>query len=259
MQMRLMLEDWGYEVASVVDGLDAIRSLKLELPDIVVTDMELPELNGLQLVAAIRRDYPTVPAVLVTGKGSEELAVEALRLGAAGYVPKSQLLQLLHETIQQILSALRTDQSFGALIDCLEDTSYHFCMANDPKFIAPIAQFITQVVQGMNLFDETEVVRLSMAIEHALLNAIYRGNLELSRNELPITDNGILSGHEPEIAKLKRQQAPYSQRQIHFFAQINRAEVRITVRDEGPALIHAKFPPLPAPNLWNPKRDVASS
>jgi CheY-like chemotaxis protein len=49
------------------------------LPDAVLTDLDMPEMNGLQLVEAIRRDYPAVPVILMTALGSEEIAVEALQ------------------------------------------------------------------------------------------------------------------------------------------------------------------------------------
>ena len=74
--------------------------------DVVVTDLEMPEVNGLQLVEAMRADYPHVPAILITSRGSEELASQALRQGAASYVPKSHLKAMLADTIANVMGVM---------------------------------------------------------------------------------------------------------------------------------------------------------
>ena len=149
---------------------------------------------------------------------------------------------MLGETLENVLGTLRTDESFAALIDCLEENEYRFCMANDPALIRPLTNLITQVTNGMSLFKGAENVRLAIAIQHALLNAMYRGNLELSRESVEVTDNGILFGNEPKIAKDRRNEEPYRDRCVHVSACINRNEVRIRIRDEGPGFDTSTVP-----------------
>src|SRR5205085_810272 len=72
-------------------GEAALAAVRRRRPDVVLTDMQMPVMNGLELVAALRADFPGLPVVLCAGVGSEELAVEALRAGAAHYVPKRRL------------------------------------------------------------------------------------------------------------------------------------------------------------------------
>src|SRR5450631_3799643 len=86
--IQLLLEDAGFQVRSAAQGLEALEAMRHTLPDIVATDLEMPQMNGLQLVEAIRRDFPSVPVILMTAHGSEEVAALALRQGAASYVPK---------------------------------------------------------------------------------------------------------------------------------------------------------------------------
>jgi CheY-like chemotaxis protein len=85
--------DWIVQFAE--NGSQAFDMIGEIFPDVVVTDLQMPEMDGIQLCAEAKVEYPDVPIVLITGKGSEELAVEALDAGAASYVPKSALANSL--------------------------------------------------------------------------------------------------------------------------------------------------------------------
>ncbi|MFG0255990.1 MAG: response regulator, partial [Rhodopirellula sp. JB053] len=95
-QISMLLEAAEHEVVHANNGQCGIDELQRQSIDIVVTDLEMPELNGLQLVERMRDDFSHIPSILVTGHGSEELAAEALQLGAAGYVPKNRMSELLN-------------------------------------------------------------------------------------------------------------------------------------------------------------------
>ena len=82
-----------YSVEFAEDGSDALTKMRQQVPDVIVTDLQMPNRNGLELVSAVRMHHPGVPVILMTGHGSEGLAVEALHRGAASYVPKPQLAE----------------------------------------------------------------------------------------------------------------------------------------------------------------------
>ena len=63
--------------------------MRLSLPDVVITDMLMPEMDGMELVRSISVDYPHIPVILITGHGNESLAVEALEKGQTSYVSNS--------------------------------------------------------------------------------------------------------------------------------------------------------------------------
>ena len=107
MVQTLLLESTSLEVAFADDGQAALAQLAKELPDIIVTDLHMPNVDGLHLVQAVRREFPSVPVVLITGQGSEDLAVQALKAGAASYVPKRSLSAELVPTVMQVLALAR--------------------------------------------------------------------------------------------------------------------------------------------------------
>src|SRR5689334_3334319 len=82
-QPQFILEDQGYEVETAGNGLEALAAIERRRPDIVVTDLEMPQMNGLKLVETVKAKYASIPIVLMTAFGSEEIAALALRKGAA--------------------------------------------------------------------------------------------------------------------------------------------------------------------------------
>ena len=72
-----LLEKSGeWDILYAQDGSEALSQLEREFPDLVVTDLVMPGLSGLELIEAIKDQYPLIPVVLMTGKGSEEIAAE---------------------------------------------------------------------------------------------------------------------------------------------------------------------------------------
>src|SRR5712692_8259736 len=83
---KLLTKGSQLTVLSASNGRQALELMKDHQPDLIITDMQMPEMDGLQLVEEVRCKYPGIPVILMTAHGSEELAVQALQKGAASYV-----------------------------------------------------------------------------------------------------------------------------------------------------------------------------
>lgn len=105
--LRSILETAGYEVALAVDGADGWSSLQARVPDLVVCDVDMPRMNGLDLCAAVR-DSPRlrgVPFVLVTSLGTDRDRQRGMELGADAYIVKGQFDQgTLLDTVRGLLA-----------------------------------------------------------------------------------------------------------------------------------------------------------
>ncbi|HZF25793.1 MAG TPA: response regulator transcription factor [Steroidobacteraceae bacterium] len=89
--VRLLLEKERFQVvAEAGDGHEAIRLISELQPDVAVVDLEMPRLNGLDVVREITRTSPKTRAIILTRHTEEPYAIEALRAGARGYVLKNQ-------------------------------------------------------------------------------------------------------------------------------------------------------------------------
>ncbi len=241
-EMRILLEQACHEVRHAANGKLALDILASEPPDIVVTDLEMPELNGLELVEAMRCEYAQVPAILVTARGSEELAAQALRQGAAGYVPKNHLHTLLNDTIVDVLGVIRTDASFAKLIKTLQRNVFEFEFGNDSELISPLVGLILQVVSGMELISGADMNRLGIAIEHALVNAMYRGNLQLGPSVTPPHHAIIYDEATSDLIERRKSESPYRDRKIYVTAIASKSEIRVVIRDEGNGFDTSKVP-----------------
>ncbi len=244
MQMKLLLESANHRVACCGDGTDALQHLAQEATELVITDMELPVMNGLELIKRMQVEFPHIPAVLVTGFGSERLAAEALRIGATAYVPKAMLDELLLGTIEDVLGITRTDRSYSDLIDCMLENRLVFELPNNPRLATTAIDLTLQLASGMQLFSGVDAYRVGTALRHAASNAIFRGNLELSREQFQhsTTDGDLADIDHPLVAE-RMEMAPYKNRKVHYEARLLKDLIRVVIRDEGRGFKHADFSP----------------
>ncbi|MBE0599574.1 MAG: response regulator, partial [Desulfuromonadales bacterium] len=91
--LRNILEGAGYAVVTAVDGFDALERLATTDVDVVVSDVEMPRLDGFGLTARIRESYGRLPVILVTGRENTEDRQRGLEAGADAYLIKSRFDQ----------------------------------------------------------------------------------------------------------------------------------------------------------------------
>ena len=104
-EIRFLLEDAGLDVDLASDGHAALASLQEGLPDLVVTDLQMPRMDGLALVEAVRGRIPDRPGRPHHGARQRgDRGARALRCGAASYVPKRDLARDLAQVVHQIVA-----------------------------------------------------------------------------------------------------------------------------------------------------------
>jgi two-component system, NtrC family, response regulator AtoC len=86
--LEQMLEKSGYAVEAAVDGTSALAAVRSDSPDLVLLDLKLPDIDGLQVIKQIKESHPWIQVVIMTAYSDVSTAVEAMRLGAYDYIPK---------------------------------------------------------------------------------------------------------------------------------------------------------------------------
>jgi len=248
---RLLQRDTGWEIEFAADGREAwmrIQDPHQSNPDVIVTDLQMPEMNGLDLVREVQREFPLLPVILMTAQGSESIAVEALQQGAASYVPKAKLASLLVPTVQQVLALAGERRSKRTLLHSLHVMHSQFILGNDIAMLVSLVSYLQEILRDMDVLTENERLRVGVALEEALLNAAYHGNLEVS-SELREADHMQFY----ELARQRMQLSPYKDRRIEVNVRIDRMGLQYIIRDEGPGFNPKSLPdPTDPANLDRP-------
>lgn len=85
---RALTQMGGYEVEVAVDGEEALRKVEGDSFDLVLTDLKMPKMDGLELIAEVAKRHPEILMVVMTGHGTIESALEAMKRGASDYLAK---------------------------------------------------------------------------------------------------------------------------------------------------------------------------
>ncbi len=106
--LQELLTAWGYDVSAADDGAEALERAAAEPPDVVISDLVMPGLDGMELLAVLNRDYPAIVVIVLTGQGSIESAVQAMKDGAYDYLTKPVDPARLRVLIEKALERTET-------------------------------------------------------------------------------------------------------------------------------------------------------
>lgn len=116
------LATWGFRVLTAANGRQAAALCKDGLPDLILTDLYMPEMNGFELIRTVRETRTDLPVIVMSGQGELRDAIEALRLGAWDYITKPIAeMSILRLAIERVLEKVRLIEENRAYRDHLED------------------------------------------------------------------------------------------------------------------------------------------
>ncbi len=229
-QMAMLLEKDGLVAHTAVDGKDAMEKIQQDAPTLVVTDLQMPEMNGLELVAAVKASFPTIPVILTTSQGSEEIAAQALRDGAASYVPKRDMITGLLPVVRQVLAVNQATQSVSEVAKFAIESTITLSLENEERLVPSVIARLELPLAELDLFDEGERVQIAMALDEALMNAMIHGNLEVS-SELRQTADGKPYA---EMIEQRKNESPYRERRVYVHLHASNEDATFVIRDQGP-------------------------
>jgi len=119
-----ILSDEGFDVPTAESGAEALEKMKEATPDLVLLDIWMPGLDGIETLQKIKEDYPTLQVIMMSGHGSIETAVKATKIGAYDFVEKPLSLDKLLLTINNALEYYRLEEEVSLLKE-KERSKYH--------------------------------------------------------------------------------------------------------------------------------------
>ncbi len=222
------LRDHGMTPVFACNGREAMSAIEDHPPDAVLTDLHMPEMDGLELVRLVRSRFSGLPVVLMTSQGSEETAVSALRAGALSYVPKAKLRNNLCDAMGMVMAAVEERRFRERTRSLLEHSEASFLLGYEMDGPNALISHLQGNLRQVNFCDDTELFQIGTALAEALSNAIDHGNLEL--------DSAIREQGADVYAELRQQRAtqdPYRDRRVRVTEMLRPDVVQYRVQDEG--------------------------
>lgn len=236
--VEMLLGQNGYQVSTEPNGEAGLSSVRKSLPDLVVTDMQMPVMNGLDLVRALRSEFPSLPVILMTSRGNEDVAVEAIRAGATGYIPKRRLDDELLPLTEELLSVSNSQRKQVLFLDKMTAIEHRFAFNTDLDLVPQVVGHIESVMKQMNLFDEAVRMRIGVAVHEAMVNGMVHGNLEIGSD---LKSDDWIAYHD--AIDQRKVMEPYSHRKVHVMVRAARGPyLEVRIRDEGKGFDPTKLP-----------------
>lgn len=177
-----VLEPGGFEVISASDGLEGLQLAFSEKPDLMIVDFQMPHMSGLELLRRLRLRMIDIPSILITAHGSEQVAVEAFRLGVRDYVIKPFDFEEMREAIDRALRESRLAQERDQLIERLKRNNAQLKQHNQElNTLYSIGKSVSSSLELETILERVVVaaVYLSNADQASLMLLNERGELHL--------------------------------------------------------------------------------
>lgn len=240
-----VLQQQGLTVRTAGNGVEALASLREHTPDLVITDMQMPEMNGVELIRAMRTECSLVPAVLVTAFGNEDLAAEALGVGAANYISKDHVGILLPDIVNRITAFAQANAQSLYLKGALTRTRFDFVLDCSIERITPLVSLVVRLLAAMNVLHTSDRIRIAEALDYLIVHSIIHGNFEQPVRSTPMSIDDVRALVAEKLADESLR--AMTERIATVQLELTDREARFVVAHEGSgqSIHHAPMPGTP--------------
>lgn len=226
--LRAGLTKYGYNFYDAADGKNGIEVYKRARPDIVLTDVKMPEMSGLELTRALKEIEYDTDIVIMTGYGSEELVIEALRSGATNYVKKPISLNELFTILDGIILNRERRRKSKVIKDVVVFEKKKLVIDNN---ISHIWGIINQILFNIpNEVSDAVLEGMRLGLYEIILNAIEHGNLGILYEE---KSEAIQNNTYLKLLESRSSQADRKQKRVFINCTIDHMELSAEIRDQG--------------------------
>ncbi len=218
----------GYDVRQAVNGEEGLEVYKEYHPNLIICDIQMPKMDGLEMLSRLREEKEDVIFIITTAFGSEDYAIEALRLGANNYLKKpidrKSLIGLVKKYQAIIESRLLAQKAEGRVLEKAIKVEFDTNFEHVP---AVVSQLISEITLKYNDSDKTNI---ELGLDELIANSIEHGNLEITfEDKVEASDNNSML----ELYAKKMQIPEIANRKIivEYIQKQNYSEWTIT--DEG--------------------------
>jgi CheY-like chemotaxis protein len=231
----------GYKIDTAPDGQAGLEKTLQKEYSLVITDVMMPRLGGLDFLKNVRVSRPTLPVVIITGFATTDITIQALKLGAVDFITKPFKLSEIFFTVKRILDIQGREKELqGVFRQVVHSSKVFECPCQDLDIDA-VLSVIVKDLDDLGFCTESESMKISLAIREAIDNAVEHGNLEMpsghKHKEYMINPQAF---QRWKVQRLSDPQYGGKRIRVDFSCSGDRMEVR--VRDEGPGFDSSNLP-----------------
>ncbi|MFQ3580123.1 MAG: response regulator [Bacteroidales bacterium] len=234
--LKYAIEKENYECILADNGIEGLEFFMKKKPNVVITDVRMPQLDGLSLLENIRKVKQDTIIIIVTGHGNEELALKAFELGASNYLKKPIDLHELKIQLKQYSSLFEKKKITRHISDFIKKQQLELCIDNDINIVQSVVRFLVE--KTGNFFNNKEQIRIELGLGELITNAIEHGNLGISYEEKKAA---LAKNNLYELYNNKIQDPLYSNRKIHIKYSYSANFCQWIIQDEGEGFNWKRF------------------
>jgi CheY-like chemotaxis protein/anti-sigma regulatory factor (Ser/Thr protein kinase) len=221
------LQGRGFSIVAASDPTTALTTIDMAAPDIVITDLFLPEATGLTLLKELKARHELCPVIVMAKDAPEPMIVQALRVGAADYLHKPVTEEELAHALQRARHLLPGDL---ADIPGLCRSEYRLTVDSDPTHIPGMISWLIKTTAST--LPAIRRLHLRGALQELLFNAIEHGNLEIVYQE---KQEALAEGRYEQLLARQLAQARLRDRRviIHVLHDKSTNNLVYRITDEG--------------------------
>lgn len=246
-----MIKSLGYQVMVAENGVDALDRIKTEKVDLIITDLSMPQMNGLDLIVNSKRISPNIPIAVISAFGNVENTTYALTRGAFSFIAKPFKMSQIKELIRKGKQLRELSLGTYALLEWVQSQT-EMVFPSQSKLFPSAILFAVKECQWRGIEDETRLENVAICLEELLSNAFIHGNrkdkdkrikvrmaFDAKKFVLSVKDEGDGFDGENYLGKIREEQPSIPEKRGLFIVDLLMDELRFSKKgNEVTAVIY---------------------
>jgi len=179
--LEILMKREGHEYQKATDGKSGLKCFHEFNPDIVLSDINMAHMDGLEMVERIRQNKPGVIIIMLTAYNSEEYVIKAMKVGANNYLKKPVSKDNLISLLRKYTSIIKAKQIKSSICQFQKEHSFLLKFKTNTEAISSLVNFL--VKESSDLFTEEQKLDIKLGLGELVLNSVEHGNMGITYEE----------------------------------------------------------------------------
>jgi DNA-binding response OmpR family regulator len=235
--LNIALNEEGYESLQAPSGEQGVDLFKSSEPDIVITDVMMPGIDGIEVTKQMRAHRDDIDVVVMSGFGTEELVINALRAGASNYIKKPIVFDELFKIIDDIIFKRENRKRYEISRDVVESEQKSLVIGND---LSRVWGTVNQILFNTQVaVDHTTLEGMCIGLYELLINAIEHGNLGITFQD---KSDALENNTYTELLQNRMENAEKEGKVVRIHSDYSPSSMSIDIQDQGNGFDLEKLP-----------------